>query len=96
MMTTVNLSLSKDQLGLIDSLTASYGFTNRSEFIRSLLRLLRIKPEIMGEAAVFPFVSPKTRSVKKIISSFSKTQKYSPGFLKDLKEGLKSSEYFTS
>lgn len=77
MMTTVNLSLSKDQLGLIDSLTASYGFTNRSEFIRSLLRLLRIRPEIMGEAAVFPFVAPKEKSVKKIISSFSKTKKYS-------------------
>lgn len=96
MMTTVNLSLSKSQLSLIDSLTATYGFTNRSEFIRSLLRLLRIKPEILEEAAVFPFVAPPEKSAKKVIAAFAKTNKYSKELLKDLKEGLANSDYFTS
>ena len=45
-------------------------------------------------AAVFPFVSPKEKSVEKIVADFKKTQKYSPDFIKGLKEGLYSSRYF--
>ncbi len=40
------------------------------------------------------FVSPPTRSVKKVIDSFSKTGLYGKEFLKDLERGLKRSSYF--
>lgn len=94
MMTTVNLSISQEQINLIDSFVATHGFTNRSECIRSVLRLLKIHPQIMEEAATFPFVAPTSRSTKKIISDFRKTKKYSAAFLKDLELGLKESDYF--
>lgn len=94
-MSTVNISLPNNQVTFIDKLVISYGFANRSEFIRSLIRLIANRPEIIETAAVFPFIAPKEKSVKKIISDFSKTKKYSAVFLKDLEEGLKESDYFT-
>lgn len=93
-MSTINISLPQEQVGLIDKLVSSYGFANRSEFIRSLLRLVHFKPGLIQEAAIFPFASPKEQSLEKIIADFKKTKKYSPDFIKDLKEGLKSSNYF--
>jgi len=95
-MTTVNISISQDQASLIDRLVSVHGFTNRSEFIRSLLRLIKTKPDILEEASVYPFVSPKEKSVKKVVSSFAETKKYSKDFLKDLTEGLSKSDYFKS
>lgn len=96
MMTTVNLSISKEQVQLIDSLVSVHGFTNRSEFFRSILRLLKIHPQIMGEASTIPFTVSKERSTKKIITDFQKTKKYSGAFLKDLETGLNESTYFRS
>lgn len=93
-MTTVNISISQDQASFIDRLVSVHGFTNRSEFIRSLLRLIKIQPDILEKASVYPFVSPQEKSVKKVVSSFAATNKYSKDFLKDLKEGLSKSDYF--
>ena len=93
-MSTVNISLPKEQLSLIDKFVSIYGFANRSEFIRSLLRLINHNPDIIGQAATFPFIIPKEKSTRKIIADFKKTQKYSKEFLKDLEEGLSSSDYF--
>ena len=93
-MSTINISLPQEQVGLIDKLVSSYGFANRSEFIRSLLRLVHFKPRLIQEAAIFPFASPKEQSLEKIIADFKKTKKYSPDFIKDLEKGLQSSNYF--
>lgn len=94
-MSTINISLPEEQVGLIDRMVSTYGFANRSEFIRAILRFLFHKEEILEKVAVFPFVSPKEKSIKKILTGFRKTKKYSPGFLKELKEGLEESDYFT-
>lgn len=93
-MSTINISLPKEQVSLIDKLVSTYGFANRSEFVRSLLRLVHFEPELISKAATFPFASPKEKSVEKIVADFKKTQKYSPSFIKDLQEGLEESEYF--
>ena len=93
-MSTVNISLPKEQVTLLDSLVANYGFANRSELVRSLLRLYTNKPELIEKASTYPFNPPSEKSAKKIIAGFSKTKKYSKEFLKDLEEGLKSSSYF--
>jgi metal-responsive CopG/Arc/MetJ family transcriptional regulator len=93
-MSTVNISLPAKQVGIIDKLVNSYGFANRSEFFRSLLRLITHKPDLVEKAATFPFVVPQEKSTKKIVAAFKKSKKYSPAFLKDLEEGLKSSRYF--
>jgi len=93
-MATINISLPKEQVNLVDKLTNAYGFTSRSEFIRSLFRFIAYRPTLLRESTVFPFVSPKEKSVNKIIDGFKKTEKYSPSFIKDLKKGLEMSDYF--
>lgn len=93
-MRTINISLTRDQFEAIERLNRRLGFANRSEFFRAILRFILKKPEIITEATAFPFVSPDTRNRTKIIEGFKKTGKYSPGFLKDLEEGLKESSYF--
>src|SRR3989344_9163755 len=82
-MSTINVSLPAEQVSFIDALVGQYGFANRSEFIRSLVRLIKQQPAIVSHAAVFPFESPKTTSVSAIMDDFKKTKKYSPTFLKD-------------
>lgn len=94
-MSTINISLPKEQVGLVDRLVSIYGFANRSEFIRSLLRLVIHQPEIVDKASVFPFVSPKEKSAAKIIAGLKQTKKYNRAFIKDLEEGLSASNYFT-
>ncbi len=95
-MSTVNISLPEKQANFIDMLVVKYGFANRSEFIRSIIRLVVYKPNLVEDAATFPFMIPKEKSTKKIMASFSKDNRYSKEFLKDLKEGLNQSDYFSS
>lgn len=93
-MSTINISLPAQQADIIDSMVSKYGFANRSEFIRSIIRLVIQQKDLVEKAAVFPFVSPKKQPVTAIISAFSKTKRYSKEFLKDLEEGLSESNYF--
>ena len=95
-MSTVNISLPKEQVSIIDKFVVSFGFANRSEFIRSIIRLVVFKPDLVEKAATFPFTAPKERSTKKILTTFAKSGRYSKEFLKDLKEGLDQSDYFNS
>lgn len=95
-MSTINISLPYEQVSFVDKLVADYGFANRSEFVRSLLRLVTHRPELVETASVFPFVAPEERSAKKIMGGFRKTKKYSATFLKDLEIGLSESSYFKS
>lgn len=93
-MSTINISLPIDQVTFIDKAASQYGFANRSEFIRSLIRLIKFQPTIIPHASTFPFVAPPTKSISKIMAGFRKTKKYSASFLKDLKDGLDQSTYF--
>lgn len=94
-MSTISLSLSEKQLTIIDEFIARYGFDNRSEFFRALLRLVSQKPEIAKTAAIFPFVEPSNQSITTIINDFKRTNKYSDAFLADLEKGLRSSNFYT-
>lgn len=80
MMTTVNISLSENQLALIDQFSKQFGFTNRSEFIRSILRLVQNQPQIVSKAALFPFAPPAIKSRQTLLKSLQKTGKYSQKF----------------
>lgn len=94
-MSTINISLPSEQVNLIDDFVKKFGFANRSEFVRSVIRVLVKRPEIVESASTYPFVSPKTKSVKDVMSAFKKNKKYSKLFLKDLEEGLRTSDYFS-
>lgn len=94
LMSTVNISLPEEQVNFVDRLVSLHGFANRSEFIRSVLRLLSSKPELVTAASTFPFIFPEGKSIGKVVADFKATGKYSAGFIKDLEEGLKKSKYF--
>lgn len=94
-MSTINISLPSEQVNLIDNFVKKFGFANRSEFVRSVIRVLIKRPEIVETASTYPFGSPKTKSVKEIVTAFKKNKKYSQLFIKDLEEGLKNSDYFS-
>lgn len=94
MMTTVNISLSHDQVSLIDRLTQKYGFTNRSEFFRSVLRLLAHKPQVISDVVDFPFEPFVVRPLEEIEREFKKKGKYSPAFIKSLMKGLRKSSFY--
>lgn len=93
-MSTINISLPQTQVDFIDKMATNFCFANRSEFIRSLLRLVAHQPVLAEKASFFPFAGPTERSAKKIMDEFAGTKKYSKAFLKDLKEGLANSDYF--
>jgi len=93
-MSTVSLSLTDHQLSEIDRLSGVFGFENRSEFVRALLRMTLSDEALLKKSVVFPFDVPSEKSAKKIIGEFKKTKRYSPEFLADLKEGLEESKYF--
>jgi len=93
-MTTVNISITDQQNQFINQITAEFGFDNRSEFFRNLIRLIQFKPDLISQVSTFPFQSPPTRSRSKILKDFTATGKYSKEFLQDLKEGLEDSQFF--
>jgi hypothetical protein len=93
-MTTVNISITDNQAKFIDKLAKDYNFDNRSELIRSFIRLFQFRPQLIDEVIGFPFNTPDTHSRSKVVASFKKTGQYSPEFLKDLENGLKNSKFF--
>lgn len=93
-MSTVSLSLTDHQVAEIDRLSGVFGFENRSEFVRALLRVTLSNEALLKKSMAFPFDAPSEKSAKKIVGEFKKTKKYSSAFLNDLKEGLEESKYF--
>lgn len=92
-MKTVNISLTENQTQAIDQAVNQFGFANRSEFFRALIRTFLNKPDLIS-VPDWPMKSPKTKSAKEVLEGFQNTGKYSPEFLHDLKEGLKDSDFF--
>lgn len=93
-MTTMNISITKEQAKLVDQIAKKYNFSNRSELFRSLLRLLQQQPNLIAQSSVLPFQPPSTRSRSEVIKGLKDTGLYSPEFIKDMEEGLKDSLYF--
>jgi len=93
-MTTVNISITDQQNEFINQITSEFGFDNRSEFFRNLIRLIQFKPDLISQVSTFPFQSPPTRSRSQALSSLKETGKYSSEFLKDIEKGLKNSRFF--
>jgi len=91
----MNISIPQQQSVSVDNLIAKYGFANRSEFFRSLLRLVIHNETIIEQASVFPFVEPKSQSASEVMNAFKKTGGYSKEFLTDLEEGLSQSKSFS-
>ena len=95
-MSTMNISITSDQVRLVNELTRSLDFANRSEFFRALLRLVSRKPAVLTMADELILEPPATKSRSKIITMMKATKQYSPEFLKSVGRGLKESGYFTN
>lgn len=94
-MSTINISLPAEQVSFIDNLVSQFGFANRSELVRAIFRFVKHEPATFSKVATFPLLPPSTRSRSKIMQDFKASGLYNAGFLKDLKAGLKRSDYFT-
>ena len=94
-MSTVNISLTTDQVKLVDHLTETMDFANRSEFFRALLRLLSHKPQLLSEAEELVLEAPKIRSVATVKKELKKTGLYSPQFINSVARGLEESGYYS-
>lgn len=94
-MSTINISLTSDQVKLVNALTRAHDFASRSEFFRALLRLVSRKPDILQVADDLVLAPPSTRSISTIIGGMRATKKYPEKFLKSLERGMKASDYFT-
>lgn len=95
MMDTINISLTSEQVRLVNQLTQTLDFANRSEFFRALLRLVSRKPGVLTTADELTLEPPATKSRRKIIAMMKATKKYSPQFLKSIDRGMRESGYFT-
>lgn len=54
-MSVISISLPAKQVKQLDQLVKQHDFANRSELIRSVLRLLKHKPEVLHQADELPF-----------------------------------------
>lgn len=94
-MNTVNISLTSKQVKLADNLTEAFGFANRSEFFRAILRLVAQKPKVLRDSDELILEPPDTKSVTKIVTGMRDTGEYNEKFLKSIEKGLRRSKYFS-
>ena len=94
-MTTMNISVTKEQAKLVDQIAKKFNFSNRSELFRSLLRMIQQQPHLITQSSVLPFQSPPTRSRSKVLQGLKKTGLYTPEFLTDMENGMKDSLFFS-
>lgn len=93
-MTTMNISLPNALADQLDQMVNKFAFSSRSEFVRAILRRVMVDSSALEESVSFPFKKPVSRSTRSVMKAFKDEGKYSKVFLKDLKAGLDSSEYF--
>lgn len=91
----MNISLPADQINFVDSLVTDLGYANRSELMRAILRFIKREPKVITQAESFTLKPPPTNSRSEVIAAFADTGLYNKGFMKDLQDGLKRSDYFT-
>ena len=81
----------------MDRSAENYGFANRSEFFRAILRYIFLhSPQILTELDAVTFEEPPNRDSQYIVSELTKTGKYNKAFLSSVAKGLKKSKYFNS
>ena len=90
-MKTINISVTAEQYGKIESLVKEKGYANRSEFFRSLVRFVMRKPEVLADSESFSLQPFKKRPLSEIEKGFRDTGLYSEKFIADIIDGLKDS-----
>jgi len=94
-MKTLNINLTSDQAKLVDKTSKQFGFANRSEFMRAVLRyVFQYSPAIIGNLDSAVFEEPPVKDITRITTELAKSGKYNPKFITSIEKGLKKSRYF--
>ncbi len=63
-MKTINISITPDQAQFVDKTTKAYGFANRSEFLRAVLRFAsKTNPELLKQVSDAPFAAATVKPI---------------------------------
>lgn len=63
-MKTINISITPDQAQFVDKTTKAYGFANRSEFLRAVLRFVhKTNPQLLKQVSDAPFAPAVAKPV---------------------------------
>lgn len=83
-MMTINISLPDKQTRMIDTLIASYGFSNKDEFFRAVLNKLLNDAHLLKKTLIYPKAKKKIKE-EKLLLLFDKGKKeYLTGKLQKL------------
>ncbi|MBI4049505.1 MAG: hypothetical protein HY395_01660 [Candidatus Doudnabacteria bacterium] len=94
-MKNININLTADQAKMVDQSATNYGFANRSEFFRAILRYIFLhSPQILAKLDAATFEQPPIRDSSYIVSELAKSGKHSKAFVASVARGLKKSDYF--
>lgn len=94
-MKNINISLTVDQARLVDKKSADFGFANRSEFFRAMLRYIFLhSPDVLTRLDAAAFEQPVIKNIKQIEGELKKSGKYNKAFIQSVSKGLKKSDYF--
>lgn len=94
-MRNININLTAQQAKLVDKNASDFGFANRSEFIRAILRYVFLhSPQILDRLDAVAFEAPPVRDAEYISREFRKSGKYNQAFIASVTKGLKKSKYF--
>jgi len=95
-MKTINVNITTEQARKIEKIAKEYGFANRSEFFRAILRYVFSRsPDVIDKLDTFVFEEPYTRSRAAIVAGLRKTGKYNEKFIRSVSRGLAKSKYFS-
>ena len=66
-MRTINISVTENQQEFVDSLVARLGFANRSEFFRTVIRRIKVNPEVIDEPKIIKLSPVASKRYDKMI-----------------------------
>lgn len=94
-MRTLNVNLTPEQARLVDESAKRFGFANRSEFLRAILRYIFFySPSILVGLDRVPFEQPPNKNPEYFIAELKKTNKYNKAFIASVGRGFKKAKYF--
>jgi Arc/MetJ-type ribon-helix-helix transcriptional regulator len=66
-MKTMNISVTEEQQKFIDTLVAKFGFANRSELFRTIIRRVKTNPEVVEEPKIVKLSPTADKGYAKMI-----------------------------
>jgi Arc/MetJ-type ribon-helix-helix transcriptional regulator len=88
-MSTLNISVTDQQAAWVDAWTQTYGYANRSELFRFILRFISQQPKILRDVPPLELLEFQKKPLKEVREKMLATGKYSKKFINGIVSGLK-------